>query len=211
MALRRTRTVLLGITGLAIAGSMAGLGTFATFTDSTTAASQSIATGTVRLSIGAEGGDNRLTVGASGLVPGDSLQRRVKITNNGSESLASVTLTTDATTSSVLDTDTTDGLKMKIERCSGVWTESASAPYTYTCDLLLGTGLNNGTRSEVLARRPVIGANTALASMASLAAGATDDMVVTVDLPTSAGNTFQNKTSVIRYVFNATQRGGVSK
>jgi len=77
------------------------------------------------MDLGTVGANNRLTVGASRLVAGDSLQRRVKVLNTGTEDLATITLTTTAIPSSVLDTDTTNGLPMKIERCGGTigWKE----------------------------------------------------------------------------------------
>lgn len=209
---KRTKALLLGVSGVAIAGSMAGLGTFASFTG-TTSASQTIASGTVAIALGSAGtADNRLTIGASGLVPGDSVQRRVKLSNaSGNENLASITLTTSASTSSLLDTDATNGLQMKIEKCAGTvgWTESAT-PYTYTCDsLVAGDGL--GTRSSVLASRAVIGSNLALSGMSAVTAGTTDDMVVTVSLPSAADNTFQTKSSTILYTFTGTQRAATAK
>jgi hypothetical protein len=137
----------------------------------------------------------------------------VKLTNaSGNQNLASIVLTTNATTSSVLDTDTSTGLKMKIEKCAGAvgWTESGSAPYTYTCDsAVAGDGL--GTRTTVLAQRAIIGTDIALSSMSALTANNTDDMVVTVDLPTGAGNELQTKTSVVQYTFLGTQRAATSK
>lgn len=210
--MRTPAKILLSVAAVGTAASVAALGTFATFTDSTSA-SATIASGTVDINLGAANtADNRLTVGASGLVPGDSLQRRTKLTNAGSENLASVTLTTAATTSSLLDTDTTNGLQMKIEKCGGAlgWKESASTPYTYTCDATLA-GDNGGARTTVLARRAVIGSTLTLSSMSSVTVGSTDDMVVTVDLPPTAGNTFQGLTSTIAYAFNATQRAATAK
>ena len=76
----------------------------------------------------------------------------------------------------------------------------------YTCG-----ALDIGTRTTVLARRAIIGSPISLASMAALTSGSADDMVVTVDLPSTAGNTFQNLSSTITYTFNATQRAAVSK
>lgn len=210
--MKKSRKILLSLAAVGAAAGIAGLGTFATFTDSDSA-THTISTGTVNVNLGAANtADNRLTVGATGLVPGDSLQRRAKLTNAGSESLASVTLTTAATTSSLLDTNSTDGLQMKIERCTGAlgWRESLTTPYTYTCDALV-PGDNAGVRSAVLARRAVIGSNLALTGMSSLSPGATDDMVVTVDLPSSADNTFQGLSSTIQYTFSATQRAATSK
>lgn len=207
-----SRKILLSLAAVGAAASIATMGTFATFTDTASSTTGNISTGTVDINLGASGANNRLSIGATGLVPGDTLQRRAVLTNAGSEDLASVSLTTAAGTSSILDTDATDGLQMKIERCTnGTWTESASTPYTYTCDLLPGTGLNNGTRGTVLAHRSVIGSTMSLASMGSLTSGGSDDVVITLDLPTSAGNSFQNKTSTIVYTFNATQRAATSK
>lgn len=206
-----SRKILLSVGAVGLAAGIAGLSTFAAFTD-TAAGSHTIASGTVDINLSASGVDNRLSVGATGMVPGDSLQRRAKLTNAGTENLASVTLTTTASPSSLLDTDATNGLQMKLEKCAGAlgWKESATTPYTYTCDSVV-IGDNVGTRTTVLARRAVIGATIALASMSSLTAAGTDDMVLTVDLPSAAGNTFQNLSSTITYTFNATQRAAVSK
>lgn len=185
------------------AASIAGLA-YALFTDSTTA-SQAISSGTVDINLGAAGtADNRLTIGATGLVPGDSLQRRVKLTNAGSENLASITLATVDTTTdpdTVLTTDATNGLQMKIERCSVAWVETGP-PYAYTCA---------GTTSTVLARRAIIGSGLSLSGMNALTTAGVDDMVVTVDLPSSADNTFQGKSATIQYTFTGTQRAATGK
>lgn len=206
-----SRKILLSMGAVSSAASIAGLGTFATFTDSESANHQ-VTSGTVNIALGAAGADNRMSVAASGLVPGDTIQRRVKLSSTGSGDAFTVTLTTSATTSSVLDTDATDGLQMKIEKCSGTvgWTESGSTPYTYTCDLAVA-GDNSGTRSTVLARRAVVGSALSLSNLSATTPGGADDMVVTIDLPSSAGNGFQGKTSTIQYTFNATQRSPASK
>lgn len=198
---------------LAVTGSaagIAGLGTFASFTD-TTSGTHTISSGTVDINLASAGADNRLTVNASNIVPGDTIQRRAKLTNAGTENLASLTLTTTAGTSNLLTTDATNGLKMKIEKCGGAlgWLES-TAPYTYTCDAAV-PGDNLGTRTSVLARRAILGTDISLSSMSSTTAGNTDDVVVTVDLPTDAGNTFQNLSTTITYTFNATQRAATNK
>lgn len=210
-----TPKLLVSLAAVGATASIAGLGTFATFTSSTSA-SQSISSGTVAVTVGAAGSaDNRLTIGASGLVAGDSLQRRVKLTNAaGNENLASITLTTTDTvvTPTVLSTDPTNGLQMKIEKCGGAlgWRESLTTPYTYTCDSAVA-GDNIGTRSNVLARRAIIGSALALNGMSAVSAGSTDDLVVTVDLPSTADNTFQTKSATIQYTFTGTQRAAVSK
>lgn len=204
MHMKNTSKKLLGT--LAVVGStaaLAGLGTFATFTSSTSA-SHTINSGTVSIALGATGAANRLSVGASNVVPGDTIQRSVDLINNGtgsSDTLSSIVLSTTASPSSLLDTEVTNGLQMTIEKCSVAWVESAS-PYTYTC---------SGTTSTVLASRAVIGSNIALSNLASLATGATDHLRVTLTLPTAAPNTMQGLTSTVSYNFLATQRAAGNK
>ena len=186
---------------LGAAASIAGLGTYATWT-STTSQSQSISSGTVTIALGATGAaTNRLNIGASALAPGDTVQRSVDLTNSGTLDLASVTLTTTATTSSLLDTDATNGLQMVIDKCSQAWTE-AGPPYTYTC---------GGTTSSVVASRAVIGSNLAMSNLGATTAGATDHLRVTLTLPSGAPNTLQNQSSTISYAFTGTQRAATNK
>jgi spore coat-associated protein N len=190
------------LTGGLIALGIAGVGSvvFAAFT-ATTAASGSAVSGTVTLSgISTDGAGNRLTVAATSIAPGDTVQRAVTIQNTGSVDLSDITLTTDATTSSLLDTDTVTGLQMSIDRCSVAWTESAF-PYTYSCA---------GTTTTVLASTPVIGTNRVLSNL-DLTASATNDLRVTLALPGGAGNELQGQTSAVNYTFTATQRTGTAR
>lgn len=186
---------------LGAAASIAGLGTYATWT-STTSQSHTISSGTVTIALGATGAStNRLNIGASGVAPGDTIQRSVDLTNSGSLDLASVTLTTTASPSSLLDTDAANGLQMVIDKCSVAWTESGP-PYTYTC---------GGATSSVVASRAVIGSNIALSNLGATTAGATDHLRVTLTLPSGAGNTLQNQSSTISYAFTGTQRAATNK
>ena len=200
----RTSTMTKLIATLAILGaaaSIAGLGTYATFTSSASQ-SHAISSGTVTIALGATGAaTNRLNIGASALAPGDTIQRSVDLTNSGSLDLASITLTTTASPSSQLDTDTTNGLQMVIDKCSVAWTE-AGPPYTYTC---------SGSTSSVLASRAVIGSTLALSNLSSTTSGSTDHLRVTLTLPGGAGNTLQNQSSTISYAFTGTQRAATNK
>jgi len=199
-----THKLLATVAVLGAAASIAGLGTYATWT-STTSENHTISSGTVTIALGATGAaTNRLNVGASGLAPGDTVQRSVDLTNSGSIDLASVTLTTSApTTSSLLDTDATNGLQMVIDKCSQAWTEGGTAPaYTYTC---------GGTTSSVLASRAVVGSNLSLSNLVATAPAQTDHLRVTLTLPAGAPNTLQNQTSTIVYAFTGTQRAATSK
>jgi spore coat-associated protein N len=186
---------------LGAAASIAGLGTFATFT-STTSASHTVSSGTVTIALGATGAStNRLNVNATGIASGDTIQRSVDLINQGSLDLQATTLTTSASPSSLLDTDTTNGLQMVLDKCSVAWTESGPA-YTYTC---------GGSTSSVLASRSVIGSNLALSNLSSLTAGATDHLRVTLTFPAGAPNSLQNQSSTISYAFTGTQRTATNK
>ena len=188
--------VLVSVAILGAAAGVASLATFASFTSSTAAQAQNLSSGTVSVTIGAA---NRLTVAASNLVPGDTIQRAIDINNNGSagtSSVGSIVLTTTAPTSSLLDSDAVNGLQMVIDKCSVAWTESGP-PYTYTC---------GGVTTSVLTTRAVIGASIALSNMSALTAGNTDRLRVTLTLPAASANSLQGQTSSLNYVFTANQR-----
>jgi len=199
----RGRKLLWTLAALGAAAGIAGLGTYATFT-STTSATQTATSGTVTIALGATGAStNRLTVNATGLVPGDTVQRSVDLIDSGNQSLASITLTTAASPSSLLDTDATHGLQMVIDRCSVAWTEAGTSPaFTYTC---------SGTTSSVVASTPIIGSNTALSNLTATTAGNTDHLRVTLTFPSSAGNTLQGLSSTITYTFTGTQRAATNQ
>jgi spore coat-associated protein N len=196
-----THKLLATVAVIGAAASIAGLGTYATWTSSTSE-NHTISSGTVTIALGATGAaTNRLNVGASALAPGDTVQRSVDLTNSGSIDLAGVTLTTTASPSSLLDTDATNGLQMVVDKCSVAWTE-AGPPFTYTC---------SGSTSSVLASRAVIGSNLSLSNLGVTTPGATDHLRVTLTLPSGADNSFQNKSSTITYAFTGTQRTATSK
>ncbi len=199
--------VLVTVAAVGTAAGVAGLGTFGTFTD-TTSASTSVDSGIVDLNLGAVGAANRLTVAATDIVPGDTIQRAFNLSSGTSTSpLGSVALTSVASTSSLLDSDATNGLQMKIEKCSLVtgWVETGISPaYTYTCPL--------GTVSTVVASRAVIGSGVAVTGLDSLStAGASDALKMTLTFPSTAGNTLQDKASVIDFTFTGTQRAATDK
>jgi spore coat-associated protein N len=180
---------------LVAAAAIAGLGTYATFT-STTSATHTIASGTLTLTAPF----SRLGTGASPIAAGDTMQRAIDLSYSGSISFSAVTLTTTASPSSLLDTDVTQGLHIVIDMCSVAWTESGP-PYTYTC---------GGVTSSVLASSAIIGSNVALSNL-TLTAGSTDHLRATITFPSTAGNTLQNQSSTLTYLFTGTQRAGQSQ
>jgi hypothetical protein len=201
--LSRGQKLFLSLALLLLCAAGAGYGAFATFTSSA-GVTHTVSSGTVTIALGSTGAStNRLNVDASGIVPGDTIQRSVDLIDSGNQNLASVTLTTSASPSSLLDTDATNGLQMVIDRCSVAWTEAGMSPaFTYTC---------SGSISIVLASRAVIGSNLALSNLTALTAGNTDHLRATLSFPSTAGNTFQGLTSTITYTFTGTQRAGTNK
>ena len=195
------KKLVLSLVMLGAAAGVAGLGTYASFTSSTAAQAENLTSGTVSIALGSS---NRLTVGASNLVPGDTIERAVDITNDGSpgsSSVGSIDLTTSATTSSQVDQDATNGLQMQIDSCSVPWTESGP-PYAYTC---------GGTTTSVLGSRAVIGSSLALSNMSAVTAGSTDHLRMLLTLPAGAANALQGQSSVIDYVFTANQRAATNR
>lgn len=197
----RKLVVSLGVVGSAAA--VAGMGTFGTFTSTTTSAEQ-VNSGTVAIALGAAGSaTNRLALTAANIVPGDTISRALTLTNTGDQALAAIALTTSASTSSLLDTDAVNGLQLTVTSCSVPWTEAGTSPaFTYTC---------SGTQGTVLASRAVITANQPLAASPALTAGGAAHLVVTMTLPQAADNTFQAKTSTIGFSFTGTQRAGTAR
>jgi len=63
----------------------------------------------------------------------------------------------------------------------------------------------------VLASRPVVGANVALAGLTALTNGTTDNLRVKLAFPTTADNTFQGQSSVINFDFTGTQRAATNR
>jgi spore coat-associated protein N len=193
----RPRVARRAVLSAALLGLAAGLlhldATHSGFTARSSAGAASFSTGFVDLSVPAAGPRNRLTVDATGIVPGDVMERVVDLANGGTFGLSGVTLTTTAPVSSALDTDTTHGLQVSIDRCSVPWTEGGTAPgYVYGC---------SGTTSTVLPAQPVITAGTALAGLSATTPGNTDHLRVVLTFPPAAGDSMQGLSSHLTFTF----------
>ena len=194
-ARRLTMAKVLGSVGVVgAAAAVAGLGTFGAFTDSTSPAPVSIQSGIVSIALSAADGTATVPIDFGGVVPGGSVTKAMNLVNDGNSALASVRLATVATKSSVLDTDTANGLQMSVQSCSVAWTDD-------TC---------SGAVRTVLASGPVV-RDAQLANPASLVAKATDHLAVTLTLPATAGDAFKQQTSGLALTFTATQRDGAGR
>jgi spore coat-associated protein N len=189
--------VVLAVASTTVLIGVASVGVYANFSASATA-SHTAASSTITLALGSTGAvTNRMTVNATGLVPGDVYYRSVDLINSGGHNLSSINLTTTASPTSLLDTDATNGLQMVLQRCSVAWTEAGSSPnFTYSC---------SGSTTSVLATRAVIGTTIALSNLTTATAGNTDHLLLTMTFPSTAGNTFQGLTSGLTFMFNGVQ------
>jgi Camelysin metallo-endopeptidase len=200
----RTRTArkVLGSLGvLGAAAAVAGMGTFGTFTDSTAPLNASVSSGTLDINLAAGDTGGTLAVSATNVVPGDSIARSVTLTNDGTTALSSIALSSTASTTNLLSTDATNGLQLAVDSCSVAWTKAANAS-VYTC---------SGTKKSVLAASPAVQSSTPLSGLNSMAAKTTDYLVVTVSLPTTAGNTFQNLSNTLSVSFTGSQATGTNR
>ena len=182
------------------AASIAGLGTYATWTSSTTAQNQTVSAGTVQIALGST---NRLTTNATGLVPGDTVERAVDLDGpaSGISGIGSISLGVSVGSSTLLDSDTTNGLHVNVDSCPSAWTESGTAPaYTYSC---------SGSVTSLVSNQPVIG-NFNLPSLNSMNVSGVDHLRVKLTLPGTAPTTMMVLSDTLSYVFTATARAGTS-
>ena len=187
------RSLIIGVTLIAI-GVMA-FNAYASFTGSDTK-TEDITAGDVQLTLNDPAQGASMTVAATDIAPGDIIERVVDLDVAGSVAISAVKLTTNATTSSDLDTDATNGLQLKIEVCDQAWTAAA---HPYSC---------GGTKQTVLASRAVIGSNLALSNLA-VSAGSSNHLLVTVTFAGGSADddaTFADDHSVIDFTFSGTQR-----
>ena len=198
---RTARKVLGSLGVIGAAAAVAGMGTFGSFTDSTTPLNATVGTGTLSLDLNSlSGGTTIVPMTAAGFVPGDSVSRAVQLANTGDLAFSSISMATTATTSSLLDTDKTNGLQLSLASCPVAWTETVvNKVATYSC-----------ANPTTLANGPAV-ASTTLPSLASLAAKGTDHLVVTLSLPGTAGNDFQTKTSALSVSFTGSQKTGTNR
>jgi Camelysin metallo-endopeptidase len=197
---RTARKVLGSLAVLGAAAAVAGMGTFGSFTDSTVPLDASVSTGTLKIALTGQNASATLpTFTATNFVPGDSMSRPVDLINKGSLAMGSITLTSTATTSSLLTTDTTKGLQLTVASCPVAWTETTSGSGAWTC-----------SSATTLVSGPAV-TSVPLANAASANVDGTDRLLITVSLPVAADNTFQNKTGAISITFAGAQKTGTTR
>ena len=195
---RRPAAKVIGSVGvLAAAAAVAGMGTFGSFTDSTASLDSQAATGTVAIDLAAPAQTIDFPDVDGGWKPGDRSYLALDLVNTGTSDLSSVTLDVTAPVSSLLDSDTTNGLQVSLDSCDEPWAIDAGH---YSC---LGTATDFYDGPVVLSEQ--------LADPTSLTAGGVDHLLATVTMPETAGNEFMDATTTLGFLFTGTQRSGTER
>jgi spore coat-associated protein N len=168
--------VLIGISSTA--GS-----TTATFTATTTNPGNTFATATLVISNDKPNAGDLVNI--TNLVPGDTAQRVVKLTNGGNTGFTYAAAAT-ATASTLLWTDATNGLQASVYRCNNCTTPA------------------NQVYAGALK-------NLAVPASGTIAAAGSDYLTFIFSLPTGAGNTFQTLTQDFTVTYTATQLAGTAR
>ena len=193
---RRSAVKIVGaLSAVGAAVAVAGMGTFGNFTDSTSPVGTLVDTGVLSIDVSQPGG---AAVPFSGgmMLAGDSRSAVIDLVNDGTTALSAVTIKSWATSSSILDQDTVNGLQLTVESCSVAWDTAGASP---TC---AGTVRSYFTQ-------PIIVSNYPLNLSAATAAGATDHLKLTAALPSSAsGDAFEGASSDLKIQFTGIQRSG---
>ena len=168
--------VLIGITSSA--GS-----TTATFTAMTINPGNTFATATLMISSDKPNAGDLVNI--TNLVPGDTAQRVVRLTNGGDASFTYAGAVS-ATASTLLWTDTTFGLQATVYRCNSCTTPA------------------NVVYSGALK-------NMAIPASGAVVPAGSDYLTFVFSLPATAGNTFQSLTQDFTVTYTATQLAGAAR
>ncbi len=167
--------VMLGLT--VTAGS-----TTATFTSTSTNPGNTFTAATLSMSNDKPNAGDLINI--TNLVPGDTAQRTVTITNSGNTGFT-YNASAGATASTLLWTDVTNGLQVTVYRCA--CTLAASQVFT-------------GALKDL-----------AVPASATIAAGATQTLTYVFSFPSTAGNTFQGLSQDFTITYTATQLAGTAR
>lgn len=171
--------------------------TVAAFTGQATVP-QTSSSGKVSITL-TEQGTAKVSTGVAGLAAGDWFERLVDLSPGTDLAVGSWTLSTAATTSSVLDTTAGNGLRVKVDHCTVPWTEVVTVGvYSYTC---------SGTQTAALAERDIVMSALPLSGLGT----GTNHLRLTVKLAATAPDTLQSRSSTIAYTFAGVQRAGQAR
>jgi hypothetical protein len=196
----RTAARIVGTVGvLGAAAAIAGMATFGNFTYTSGPVDTQVQAGVLSINVAHAGDGLTMPFGGGLFLAGDSRGYRVDLVNDGDTALSSLTLTSRATSSSVLDTDPIHGLQLDVKSCSTAWTVDNGV---YSCA---------GTQQSFYSG-PIVVAGRSMASAASITPGKVDHLLMTASLPQSAsGDAFEGASSSLEFFFSGVQRTGSAR
>lgn len=193
MKLNRKKLVAAGAASLFGLGAFAGVGQFATWTDSVSTEAQNLTAGTGTISLSDGNLRQSVNSSASDIVPGDVITREVTVLSTTSYDLATVALDVDVTG----DTELLDG------------TPNAAAALQAKVERLDGSGAVEATLFDGAAKDM---ASANIGGAVLTAAGVSEtDLRVTITFPSTADNAAKGKAAHFVYNFIATQRAGMAR
>jgi spore coat-associated protein N len=131
---------------------------------------------------------------ADSLAPGDSVQEMfdLNLSAHPTRNTKVAVVISTVGRSSILDSDARNGLRVTVERCTAL------------NGLLPGRGvLGCGGFTRLIANAPVAQLRTRTLVLPGLVVGVPVYLWITVNLPSSAGNTFENRRTTLRFTFAA--------
>jgi hypothetical protein len=214
----RTGTAGLAAAAVVTAGGllMTGVGVYAGL-NAVATGSTGVTSGTLSLTLGADGNSTGFPQTVSNIAPGDVYNTYVNLTNGTSTSLAGkdITLAVAAPSSNPLITPPsgdggTVGLTVTVNSCSVAWTVTPGTPGSATCS---GTG----GATQILAPTAVSSLSTAASLISgAIAPAAVYHLQMTLTLPSNLNETTTNGTPptqtiqgqsvTLNYTFGETQR-----
>lgn len=172
---------------------------YSTFQAATSPIASPISTASITLGLEGTGASNSLTVGATNIVPGDSMAREVVLADTGSAGIGTITLAVSSPSNNLLVK--ASGLQVAVQTCSTTWTATSlpDGGYAYSC---------SSTTSTLVSAQPVASLSSIVLPGISLTPDHPQAIVVTATLPSSAGNSYQGLSATLDYIFTATQSPG---
>lgn len=205
MKLTRTNKVLLTLGSVGVAATIAGAGTWATFTD-TDSVTQAVSAGTVAVSFNGAGEGVAVLPAIGNVAPGDTIGRTITLTNTGSLALASVeldsvTLSDEGASGNDLFDDASGPLQLAFYDCDIAWVAPVTTAAEWTCD-----GDDVSTLTPVLDPATAVGHTGELAGVTPAADGGSDNLLALFTVPAGLDNDAQGDSGTLTLAFTATQR-----
>lgn len=192
---RPTTARILGTLGvLGALGAVAGLTTFGAFTGATTPVDTTVDTGVLSIDVTKP---TSVSLDSADMLPGDSSALPLDLVNDGDLALSTVTFSSVATESSLLDSDPVHGLQLTVESCSQSWVAVGAE---YSC---AGDTTTHYSGPVVVERD--------LRDAGALTADGVDHLLATLSLPSTAGESMKGQQSELAMTFTAVQREGEAR